>query len=120
MRRSLLLALARRGRFDYLGLAHREPRGAEALRAAGVVVEHQPAPLGVPGELCIGGAGVSPGYHAREALTSERFVTNAFDAGASPDATRHIVDLPASFGPTSPTLSPSASARSTSWSTRVA
>lgn len=45
--RSLLLALARRGRFEYLGLAHREPRGAEELRAAGVRIEHQPAPLGV-------------------------------------------------------------------------
>jgi alpha-1,3-rhamnosyl/mannosyltransferase len=45
--RSLLLALARRGRFAYLGLAHREPRGAVELRAAGVRIEHQAAPLGV-------------------------------------------------------------------------
>ena len=35
------------------------------------------------------------------------------DAGASPDATRHSVDLPASFGPTRPTISPSPMARST-------
>ena len=37
------------------------------------------------------------------------------DAGASPEATRQIVDLPASFAPTSPTISPSARRRSTSW-----
>jgi glycosyltransferase involved in cell wall biosynthesis len=37
--RSLALALARRGGMRYLGLAHRPPRGAEELRAAGVEVE---------------------------------------------------------------------------------
>ena len=41
------------------------------------------------------------------------------DAGASPEATRQSVDLPASFGPTSPTISPSSSRRSTSWRTVV-
>ena len=45
--RSLLLALARRGRFAYLGLAHRPPRGADELAAAGVRLVHDPAPLGV-------------------------------------------------------------------------
>lgn len=45
--RSLLLALSSRGSFDYLGLAHREPRGAEELRAAGIEISHQRAPLGV-------------------------------------------------------------------------
>jgi len=45
--RSLLLELARRGTMRYLGLAHRPPRGADELVAAGVVVEDQPAPLGV-------------------------------------------------------------------------
>ena len=33
------------------------------------------------------------------------------DAGARPDATRQSVDLPASFGPTSPTISPSSRRR---------
>ena len=45
--RSLLLALARRGGFSYLGLAHRPPRGAGELTAAGVRLAHDPAPLGV-------------------------------------------------------------------------
>jgi glycosyltransferase involved in cell wall biosynthesis len=42
--RSLALALARRGGMRYLGLAHRPPRGAEELLAAGIEVEpRQPA-----------------------------------------------------------------------------
>lgn len=35
----------------------------------------QPCPIGVPGEICIGGAGVTQGYHERDELTAERFVT---------------------------------------------
>ncbi|MDN8614307.1 non-ribosomal peptide synthetase [Variovorax ginsengisoli] len=33
----------------------------------------QLCPIGVPGELCIGGAGVSLGYHRRDELTADRF-----------------------------------------------
>ena len=45
--RELLTAVAARGGWRCLGLAHRPPHGLEALRAAGIEVEHQPAPLGV-------------------------------------------------------------------------
>lgn len=45
--RSLLLELAGRDGFRYTGLAHRPPREAEELAAAGIATEQEAAPLGV-------------------------------------------------------------------------
>jgi amino acid adenylation domain-containing protein len=42
--------------------------------------EGQPCPAGVPGEIWIGGTGVTLGYLDRETLTAERFVPAGFEA----------------------------------------
>jgi natural product biosynthesis luciferase-like monooxygenase protein len=54
------------------------PIGRPILNTEVYVVDGvgRPLPIGVPGRLLIGGAGVARGYHARPDLTAERFIAH--------------------------------------------
>ncbi|HYG65538.1 MAG TPA: amino acid adenylation domain-containing protein, partial [Thermoanaerobaculia bacterium] len=76
-------------------MAHRVDAGGGANLPIGRPIDNtqiyllsprlQPVPAGVPGELHIGGLGLSRGYRNRPDLTAERFIPDAFGpAGAEP------------------------------------
>ena len=53
----------------------------------------QACPIGVMGEICIGGLGLALGYHGRPDLTAERFVSVAVEGSALPQRLYRTGDL---------------------------
>src|SRR5690606_37870196 len=58
------------------------PKGSPLGNTAVYILDEamQPVPLNIPGELYIGGAGVTRGYMNRPTLTAERFLPDPFTA----------------------------------------
>jgi amino acid adenylation domain-containing protein/non-ribosomal peptide synthase protein (TIGR01720 family) len=63
--------------------AHQIPIGKPIGNSTAYILNSagHPQPIGVPGELCVGGDGVARGYWNRPDLTEEKFVDNPFSPG---------------------------------------
>lgn len=75
------------------------PIGRPIRNAAAYVLDRflAPVPVGVPGELYLGGAGVARGYLNRPELTAEKFIPNPFSDGSAclyrtGDVVRYLAD----------------------------
>ncbi|WP_437595076.1 amino acid adenylation domain-containing protein [Sorangium sp. So ce1000] len=68
---------------DVIGVPDSIPIGRPIANTRCYVLDRRrrPVPVGAPGELYLGGAGVSRGYHDRPALNAERFLDDPFRAG---------------------------------------
>jgi amino acid adenylation domain-containing protein/non-ribosomal peptide synthase protein (TIGR01720 family) len=87
--------------YECQGQFNATPPIGRAMRNHQVYVLDQhlrPVPIGTPGQLCIGGAGLARGYHQRPGLTAEKFMPDPFSAEpgarlyASGDLVRWLAD----------------------------